>query len=94
MISDFLASLWETLRADAETFSMVVTAAATIALGFFTWVLARETKRLSRATAQAHVVATLEPNPWSVKHYDLVVANTGNAAAHDVVVSFTPDLAC
>ncbi|TPL81722.1 hypothetical protein FJ950_22920 [Mesorhizobium sp. B2-3-14] len=71
---------------------MIVTAAATIALGFFTWVLAKETKRLSMATAQAHVVATLEPNPWSVKHYDLVVANTGNAAAHDVVVSFTPDL--
>lgn len=71
---------------------MVLTAVATIGLGFFTWVLARETKRLSSATAQAHVVATLEPNHWSIRHFDLVVANTGNAAAHDVVISFSPDL--
>ncbi|MER9528811.1 hypothetical protein NKI89_03220 [Mesorhizobium sp. M0309] len=70
---------------------MVVTAAATIGLGFFTWVLARETKRLSRATAQAHVVATLEPNHWSLMHVDLIVTNTGNAAAHDVAVTFSPE---
>jgi hypothetical protein len=70
---------------------MVVTAVATIALGFFTWVLARETKRLSRATAQAHVVATLEPNHWSLMHVDLIVTNTGNAAAHDVAVAFSSE---
>lgn len=91
MIWEFLAGLYETLRADAQTWSMVVSAAATIALGFFTWVLARETKRLSRATAQAHIVATLEPNHWSLMHVDLIVTNTGNAAAHDVEVSFSPE---
>lgn len=91
MIWDFLVGVWETLRTDAQTWSMVVTAAATIALGFFTWVLARETMRLSRATAQAHVVATLEPNHWSLMHVDLIVTNTGNAAAHDVAVSFSPE---
>lgn len=91
MIWDFLMGLWGSLRAEAQTWSMVVTAVATIALGFFTWVLARETKRLSRATAQAHVVATLEPNHWSLMHVDLVVTNTGNAAAHDVSVIFKPE---
>lgn len=91
MTWEFLAGLWDSLRKDAQTWSMVVTAVATIALGFFTWVLARETKRLSRATAQAHVVATLEPNAWSLMHVDLIVTNTGNAAAHDVAVSFSPE---
>lgn len=94
MLWTLLADLRGVFRtiADPQTGSMVVTAIATIALGFFTWVLARETKRLSRATAQAHVVATLEPNHWAINHIDLIVTNTGNAAAHDVEVSFSPEL--
>lgn len=94
MIWDFLASFFGSLRtlADVQTWSMIITAAATIALGFFTWVLARETRRLSRATAQAHIVATLEPNVWAINHMDLIVTNTGNATAHDVGVEFSPEL--
>lgn len=91
MTWELLTGLWGSLAAGAQTASMVITAAATIALGYFTWVLARETKRLSKATAQAHVVATLEPNHWSLMHVDLIVTNTGNAAAHDVSVSFNPE---
>lgn len=80
------------LVASIQTWSMVITALATIGLGVFTWVLARETKRLSRATAQAHVVATLENNQWAFAHADLVVSNTGNATAHDIEVIFDPPL--
>ncbi|MER8627318.1 hypothetical protein [Mesorhizobium sp. M1143] len=80
------------LIASIQTWSMAITALATMALGIFTWVLALETKRLSRATAQAHVVASLEPNQWAINHVDLVVANTGNASAHDVAVAFSPEL--
>jgi hypothetical protein len=83
---------WLSSGAGLQTISVVVTAFATLALGYFTYVLARETRRLSRATAQAHVVATLEPNQWTIRHVDLVVANTGNAAAHDITVSFEPPL--
>lgn len=94
MVGDVLSYLLAGLRAmaDVQTASMVVTAIATIGLGIFTWVLARETKRLSNATAQAHVVATLEPNDWAINHLDLIVTNTGNAAAHDVEVTFSPEL--
>ncbi|AZO61238.1 MAG: hypothetical protein E5Y51_21505 [Mesorhizobium sp.] len=80
------------LVTSVQTWSMVLTAVATIGLGFFTWVLARETKRLSRATAQAHVVAALENNQWAFQHADLVVSNTGNATAHDIEVTFEPPL--
>lgn len=83
-MSDLIASI--------QTWSMVITALATIALGIFTWVLARETMRLSRATSQAHVVATLEPNQWAINHVDLIVTNTGNASAHDVAIAFSPEL--
>lgn len=80
------------LSASIQTWSMLITALATMALGIFTWVLALETRRLSRATAQAHVVASLEPNQWAINHVDLIVANTGNASAHDVSVVFSPEL--
>lgn len=83
---------WLSSGAGLQTISVVVTAFATLALGYFTYVLARETRRLSRATAQAHVVATLEPNQWAINHVELIVANTGNASAHDITVAFEPPL--
>lgn len=70
----------------------IVTAVATVVLGFVTWVLARETKVLSRATAQAHVTATLEPNQWSINFLDIVVENSGNAPAYEIKVEFDPEL--
>lgn len=87
MLGD-IAATWT----DVEGVATLVTAGATIALGYFTWVLAKETKRLSRASAQAHVVATIEPNPWASNHADLIVTNTGNAAAHEIQFQFTPPL--
>lgn len=69
-----------------------VTAVATIFLWKVTRLLAKETTRMAEAADQPHVVATLTPNRWSLRHYDLVVDNTGNATAYDIRIAFNPPL--
>lgn len=80
----------------ASTFATVlgslVTAVATVFLWRVTRALAVETKRMAEATARPQVVATIEPNRLSMMHADIVVSNTGNATAFDIVVSFDPPL--
>lgn len=44
------------------------------------------------ASSRPHVVATIDPNQWSMMHADLQVANTGNATAYDIQISFDPPL--
>lgn len=70
----------------------VVTALATLLLWRVTKVLAVETRRMADASSQPHVVATIEPNRWSMIHADLRVENTGNATAYDIEVGFDPPL--
>ena len=70
----------------------LVTAVATLFLWRVTKLLAVETKRMAEASAQPHVVATLDPNRWSMRYFDLKVDNTGNATAYDIKVDFTPPL--
>ncbi|WP_122243043.1 hypothetical protein [Pseudomonas syringae] len=70
----------------------VVTAFATIFLWRVTKLLAKETTRMVEASDQPHIVSTLIPNRWSLRHYDLVVDNTGNATAYDIRVVFDPPL--
>lgn len=70
----------------------VVTAIATIFLWRVTKLLARETTRMVDASDQPHVVATLNPNRWSLRHFDLMVDNTGNATAYDIQILFNPPL--
>lgn len=70
----------------------VVTAVATIFLWRVTKLLAKETTRMVEASDQPHVVATLSPNRWSLRHFDLVVDNTGNATAYDIRIVFNPPL--
>ncbi len=70
----------------------VVTAVATIFLWRVTRLLAKETTRMVEAADQPHVVATLHPNRWSLRHFDLVVGNTGNATAYDIQIGFNPPL--
>lgn len=77
---------------NVSAFSSVITAFATIALFYVTWVLAKETKVLSRASSQAHVTATIEPNAWGVTYVDLLVSNSGNAVAYDIFIEFDPPL--
>jgi len=69
-----------------------VTAVATIFLWRVTKLLAKETTRMVEASDQPHVVATLSPNRWSLRHYDLLVDNTGNATAYDIRIVFDPPL--
>jgi hypothetical protein len=70
----------------------LITAVATIFLWKVTKVLARETTRMVEASSQPHVVATLDPNRWSMRHFDLNVNNTGNGTAYDISVKFDPPL--
>ncbi|MBA8841962.1 hypothetical protein [Ochrobactrum sp. RH2CCR150] len=82
----------QSLNAYFSVTSGVVTAIATIALAFLTWILARATNAMAKATSTANVVASLETNQWSWRHLDLIVHNTGNAPAFDVKVEFDPPL--
>lgn len=70
----------------------LVTAIATIFLWKVTQVLARETQRMVDATSQPHIVATLDPNRWSMRHFDLNVQNTGTGTAYDITINFDPPL--
>ncbi|MGO6815538.1 hypothetical protein ACCS67_11705 [Rhizobium brockwellii] len=78
--------------ATLSAFSSLVTAFATIALFIVTSVLARETRSLSKASSQAQITATIEPNAWGVMYVDLVVANSGNAPAYSIKIEFDPPL--
>lgn len=73
-------------------FSAPVTAFATAVLAFLTYVLAKATARMAAEYSRSQIVATLEPNQWSVIHFDLIVANTGNASAFDITIRTDPPL--
>ena len=75
----------------SEIIVLFVTMIATIVLAGFTWVLARATKQLAQASSQPQVTATIQPNLWSMIHCDLIVENSGNAAAYDVALVITPE---
>ena len=81
-----------TLPSLATVLGTVVTAVATVFLWRVTRALAVETKRMAQASAQPQVVVHIEPNKWAMHHADLSVANTGNATAFDIRVSFDPPL--
>lgn len=70
----------------------VATTLTSLALVWFTYVLARHTQRMADNTSSPHVVAALEPNKWTLLHFDLAVENTGNATAYDINVRFEPKL--
>lgn len=42
-------------------------------------------------SSQPHIVATIEPNRWSMIHADLIISNTGNATAYNIKISFSPN---
>jgi hypothetical protein len=69
-----------------------VTASATVALAFLTLALVWATLKMVRAGSQPHVIANIESNQWSLRHMDVVIANTGNAPAYDVVVDIDPKI--
>lgn len=86
------SSTAQNLLVVAQVVGAFVTAGATIALWRVTQALVDETKRMAQATSQPHIVATIEPNRWSMRFLDLIVENTGNAPAYDIHVGFNPPL--
>uniref|UniRef100_B0T0V6 Uncharacterized protein n=1 Tax=Caulobacter sp. (strain K31) TaxID=366602 RepID=B0T0V6_CAUSK len=89
----FLLWITENFIGLAGLIGTVVTAVATFFLWRVTKVLAIETKRMADANSRPQIVATLEPNQWSLRHADLVIANTGNATAFDIGIQFDPPIA-
>lgn len=75
-----------------SAFAALLTAVATFFLWRVTRILADETKRMVDASEQPQVVATLEPNAWSMLYFDISIANTGNAPAFNIEVTFDPPL--
>jgi hypothetical protein len=63
----------------------VALVAATIALAWLTWLLAKATSRPS-------LIATIETNGWAFHFFDLHLVNEGNASAFDIEVEFDPPL--
>lgn len=86
------SGLIKALPTFATVLGTVVTAIATVFLWRVTRTLAVETKRMAQASAQPQVVVHIEPNKWAMNHADLSVANTGNATAFDIRISFDPPL--
>ena len=89
-------NLFESLTSEeilgiSQVAASLLTGLATIALVFVTVVLARATKRMARASSQPLITATIEPNVWSMLHCDIVVENSGNAPAYDVVINIAPE---
>lgn len=73
------------ISAAVTAWATVALVAATIALAWLTWILAR-------ATSRASVVVTIEPNPAAINFVDMHIINEGNASAFDVQISFEPPL--
>ena len=69
----------------------IAIALATIALWRVTETLATETKRMADATGQPQIICSLMPNPWALIYLDIVIENTGNATAFDIVVKIDPE---
>jgi hypothetical protein len=76
----------------AQLFAAIVTALATFALWRVTKVLAVETKTLAAMTSHPFVVGAFETSAADSGAFDVVVRNTGNSAAFDIKLAFTPAL--
>lgn len=70
----------------------LIIARSTLALAVLTWALVRATKAMAEASSSAHIVVSLDSNEWHFSYFDVIVHNTGNAAAFDVSVKFYPPL--
>ena len=81
------------LLAFAQLIAAFVTALATIALWRVTKLLANETSVLAEMTSRPFVVCALESSGASAIALNLVLRNTGNAAAFDIEVEISPPLA-
>lgn len=92
------ASFWGWLIAPgnavaaAQLFAAVVTAGATIALWYVTRILAIETKVLSESASRPFVLCAFESSLADSRALNVVIRNTGNAPAFDILANITPAL--
>ncbi|MBY0337584.1 MAG: hypothetical protein K2X11_13280 [Acetobacteraceae bacterium] len=77
-------------------YSAIITALASLALVWFTYrlaavtkILADETRQTREARLEANVDVAVEPHPQHVVLFNLVIANTGQAAARNVRVTIS-----
>jgi len=89
---EYTPAWWNALISLGGLIGSLVTAVATIFLWKVTRLLAQETTRMVNATSQPHVVATLDPSPWSVRFFELNVTNAGTGTAYDIQIKFDPPL--
>lgn len=82
----------ENVLSFAQLVAAFVTALATFALWRVTRVLAVETKTLAAMTSRPFVVCGIESSLADPTALNLVVRNTGNAAAFDIKAKITPPL--
>jgi len=82
----------ETVLLIAQVAAAFVTAIATFALWRVTGVLAIETKILAKNSSQSFVVCSIVSSKSSAHAMNVVIQNSGNAAAFDIEVICTPGL--
>ena len=76
----------------AQLITAAVTAIATIALWRVTRVLAVETAVLAKMTSRPFVVCALESSASTPTAMNLILRNTGNATAFDIILQLSPGL--
>jgi len=82
----------ENILTVAQLAAAFITALATLALWRVTRVLAVETSELAKMTSRPFVVCGIESSLADPTALNLVVRNTGNAAAFDIKAKITPPL--
>lgn len=90
MLIEFLSN--QTYVNWSTSIATLVTGLATVALVYATLKLVKVTKFMAEQSQRPYVVATLEPNQWSLRHFDMKVTNAGNAVAFDIDINFEPPL--
>lgn len=65
----------------------IINSLATVGLCLLTGALVWATNKLANYSNHANVAVSLEPNIWTLLHFDLVLNNSGNAPAYNTHIS-------
>lgn len=84
--------IWQIAITITSVIAALVTAVSTFFLWRVTRMLAVETKKMAESASQPHIVITLEPTDVSVNHFNMVISNTGNATAYNIISDITPSI--
>ncbi|AUR32496.1 hypothetical protein ABM031_00980 [Morganella morganii] len=84
--------IWQIAITITSVIAALVTAVSTFFLWRVTRMLAVETKKMAESASQPHIVITLEPTDVSINHFNMVISNTGNATAYNIISDITPSI--